>query len=521
MPPIVGSMNNAEDITALASANDQSGTDKVDPGYRQLPHNLEAEQALLGAILVNNEAAQKVQSFLMAEHFYEPVHGRIYQAVITLLDKNQVADPVKLKPYFEQDEALSDIGGAQYLVRLAASAATIINAVDYGHTIYDLALRREIINIGSDMVNIAYDSDIEDEATSQIENAEASLFDLAEKDQSEGGFQEFARALTTAVENIESAYRDPHSLSGVDTGLQSMNEMIGGMHNSDLVILAGRPAMGKTALATNIAFNAAKHWIDDKKAGADMDRTKGAVVGFFSLEMSADQLAGRILADVANRYYEGRETIQSHEMRRGKLTQDQFDAIARAAYELEEVPLYIDDTPALSIAGLRTRARRLKRQKNLGMVVVDYLQLLRGSGRGTAGESRVQEVSEITRGLKGLAKELQIPVIALSQLSRNVESRENKRPMLSDLRESGSIEQDADMVMFVYREEYYKEKERPSDGTDAAATWQAEMEKLRGRAEVVIGKQRHGPVGTIQLAFHAEVTRFSDLAKDDYLPDQY
>lgn len=514
-------MNNAKDISTAKAANDLNDDNGKDLSYRQMPHNIEAEQALLGAILVNNEAATKVQSFLFAEHFYEPVHGRIYQSILKLIDKNQVADPVKLKPYFENDETLADIGGAQYLVRLAASAATIINALDYGRTIYDLALRREIINIGSDMVNIAYDSEVDQEASTQIEMAEASLFDLAEKGQSEGGFQAFSSALTEAVSNIESAFRDPHSLSGIDTGLQSLNEMIGGMHKSDLVILAGRPAMGKTALATNIAFNAAKHWIDDKKNGEDMDNTKGAVVGFFSLEMSADQLASRILADVANRYYEGRDTIQSHEMRRGKLTQEQFEAIARAAYELEEVPLFIDDTPALTIAGLRTRARRLKRQQGLGLIIVDYLQLLRGSGRGTAGENRVQEVSEITRGLKSLAKELNIPVIALSQLSRNVESRENKRPMLSDLRESGSIEQDADMVMFVYREEYYKEKQKPSEGTPEHDTWMADMEKSRGRAEVIIGKQRHGPVGTVQLAFHASVTRFSDLARDDYLPEQY
>lgn len=490
--------------------------------YRQAPHNLEAEQALLGAILVNNEAGQKVQGFLLPEHFYEPVHGRIYDSILKLMDKNQIADPVKLKPYFENDEALVDVGGAAYLVRLAASAATIINTEDYGRTIYDLAIRRALIQIGEDMVNDAYDAEIDVEAAEQIAEAEKQLFDLAELGQADSGAQSFSRALKAAIENIESAYKDPDSLSGITTGLTKLNEQIGGLHPSDLVILAGRPAMGKTALATNIAFNAAKRWADDLVAGHDMDRSKGSVVCFFSLEMSADQLAARILSDRANLHYQGPEPIQSHAMRQGKLTDDQFQAIARAAIELEDIPLFIDDTPALSIAGLRTRARRLKRQHKLGLVVVDYLQLLRGGGRGGSPENRVQEISEITRGLKGLAKELHVPVLALSQLSRQVEQRENKRPMLSDLRESGSIEQDADMVMFVFREEYYKEKEEPSmSEADKHALWQAEMAELYGKAEVVIGKQRHGPVGTVKLGFKKEVTRFTDLVDDDHLPEQH
>lgn len=500
------------------AANDEDGG----LGYRQPPHNLEAEQALLGAILVNNEAAQKVQGFLMPEHFFEPVHGRIFESVLKLMDKNQIADPVKLKPYFENDEALADVGGAQYLVRLAASAATIINAEDYGRTIYDLATRRALIQIGEGIVIDAYDAPVDAEATEQISDAEKQLFDLAELGQSESGAQSFSRALRTAVENIESAYKDPDSLSGITTGLTQLNNQIGGLHPSDLIILAGRPAMGKTALATNIAFNAAKRWTDDLVAGQDMDRSKGSVVCFFSLEMSADQLAARILSDRANLHYQGPDPIQSHAMRQGKLTEDQFQAIARASIELEDMPLFIDDTPALTIAALRTRARRLKRQHNLGLVVVDYLQLLRGSGKGTAGENRVQEISEITRGLKGLAKELHVPVIALSQLSRLVEQRENKRPMLSDLRESGSIEQDADMVMFVFREEYYKEKEQPSEAEiEKHAQWQAEMELLYGKAEVIIGKQRHGPVGTVKLAFKKEVTRFTDLVEEDHLPDHH
>lgn len=505
-----------------AITNDAANDHGDELNYRQPPHNLEAEQALLGSILVNNEAAQKVQGFLQPEHFYEPVHGRIYESVLKLMDKNQIADPVKLKPYFEHDEALADVGGARYLVRLAASAATIINAEDYGRTIYDHAMRRALIQIGEQMVNDAYDAPVDAEATDQIADAEKQLFDLAELGQAETGAQAFSKALRTAVESIENAYKDPDSLSGITTGLTALNEKIGGLHNSDLVILAGRPAMGKTALATNIAFNAAKRYADDRLAGTEMSKSKGAVVCFFSLEMSADQLAARILSDRANLVYDGPEPIQSHKMRQGHLDQSQFEAIARAAIELEDTPLFIDDTPALTIAALRNRARRLKRQHNLGLVVVDYLQLLRGSGKGAASESRVQEISEITRGLKGLAKELHVPVIALSQLSRTVEQRENKRPMLSDLRESGSIEQDADMVMFVFREEYYKEKEEPSQSDqEKHVQWQAEMESLYGKAECIIGKQRHGPVGTVHLAFEKECTRFTDLIAEDHLPERF
>ena len=480
--------------------------------FRQSPNNLEVEQALLGAMLVNNTAAEKVQGFLAPEHFFEDVHGRIFDAILRLLERGQSADPVKLKPYFEKDEALADVGGAAYLVRLAASAATIINAEDYGRTIYDLALRRELIGIGEDMVLTAYDSPVDDPANEQIERAEQSLFELADKGSHEGGFQRFSRALTDAVTNIEQAYQDPDKLSGVHTGLKALNEKIGGLHKSDLVILAGRPAMGKTALATNIAFAAAKRFHDDVTSGIAPENSKGAVVGFFSLEMAADQLAGRILAE--------RAEISSEEMRRGRLKESEFREIARAAQELEEIPLFIDDTPALTIAALRTRARRLKRQHALSLIVVDYLQLLRGTGRGNSGENRVQEISEITRGLKSLAKELDLPVLALSQLSRMVEHRENKRPLLSDLRESGTIEQDSDIVMFVFREEYYKEKDEPSTGTPEHAEWIAEMSAIHNKAEVIIGKQRHGPTGTIKLHFTPQFTRFSDIVDDEYLPEQ-
>lgn len=492
-------------------AMEQTNDNTLPPEYRRMPHNLELEQALLGAMLVNNAAAEKVQSFLFPEHFYEEVHGRIYQAILKLLDKNQSADPVRLKPYFENDPALEDVGGAGYLVKLATSAATIINAEDYGKTIHDMAVRRELISIGEEMVVDAYDAPIDVSAVEQIEKAEADLFSLSEKGSQEGGFQRFSKSLNDAIMKIESAYRDPNNLSGLNTGLNAINDLIGGMHPSDLVILAGRPAMGKTALATNIAFNIAKRYADDQKEGNE--NSKGAVVGFFSLEMPCDQLAARILSE--------RAQVQSEDMRRGKLTHEEFQRLVRAMQEMEETPFFIDDTAGLSIASVRTRARRLKRQHNLGFIVIDYLQLLSGTGRGTAGESRVQEISEITRGLKALAKELHVPVLALSQLSRTVEARENKRPQLADLRESGSIEQDADMVMFVFREEYYKMKDKPTEGTPEFEAWQATMEELANKAECIVAKQRHGPTGTAHLHFEGRFTHFSDLAKDQQLPERF
>lgn len=480
--------------------------------YRTLPHNLEAEQALLGAILINNEAASRVQDFLQADHFYEPVHRRIYESAVKLIERGQLATPVTLKPYFDRDEALADIGGAQYLARLAGSAVTIINAEDYGRTIYDLALRRELIQIGEGMVLTAYDSPIDSPAPAQIEGAEQQLFQLAEKGNHEGGFKSFSRSMAGAVATIEAAYKRDGKLSGVTTGFKDLNEKLGGLHKSDLVILAGRPAMGKTALATNMGFNAAKAYLYDKANGMDPSESSGAAVGFFSLEMSAEQLATRILAEQSG--------VPSEDLRRGKLNKDQFRDLTRAAQELEALPFFIDDTPALTIASLRTRARRMKRQHNLGFLIVDYLQLLRGGGAGGRGpENRVQEISEITRGLKGVAKELAIPVLALSQLSRSVENREDKRPMLSDLRESGSIEQDADMVCFVYREEYYHQMKEPGMGTPEHEAWQIKGEEVHGKAEVIIGKQRHGPTGTVRLQFTRETTRFSDLIDSAYLPE--
>jgi replicative DNA helicase len=479
--------------------------------YRTPPHNLDAETQLVGAILVNNEAATRVVSFLRPEHFYEPVLGEIYEAALKLIDRNQRASPVTLKPYFEKHAALADVGGATFLARLAAEAATIIHAEDYGRQIYDLALRRELIQIGESMVLTAYDSPIEAGAPEQIEQAEDSLFKLAETGKHEGGFQTFGKSLTSAIQAIEAAYRRDSHLVGVTTGFRDLDKSLGGLHKSDLVIIAARPAMGKTSLATNIAFNAAKARKAALDEGADVKTADGAVVGFFSLEMSSEQLATRILSEQSG--------ISSHKLRQGHISAGEFPDVVRAAHDLETLPLFIDDTPALSVAALRTRARRLHRQHGLSLVVVDYLQLLRPTTTRST-DSRVQEVSQITQGLKALAKELNIPVIALSQLSRLVEQREDKRPVLSDLRESGSIEQDSDVVLFIFREEYYHQQRRPDDDSPNMAEWREKEERVHGRAEIIIAKQRHGPTGNIKLLFDSNTTRFSDLIESDHLPDE-
>jgi len=464
--------------------------------YRTAPQNLEAEQGILGALLVDNRAMEKVGDFLRPQHFYAPAHQRIFEAVQVMIDRGQTASPVTLKNFFEKDQDLAKVGGAEYLADLAANVISVINAHDYGRTIYELFLRRELISLGEDVVNDAYEHTLERDATRLIETAEAKLFSLAESGDVRGGFVSLRDSVMTAIEIAEKAYRTVGHVTGVTTGLRDLDAKLGGLHGSDLLILAGRPSMGKTALATNIAFNAARIY-------AETGGQQGGIVGFFSLEMSADQLATRILADQAD--------ISGDAIRKGNLQEDDFRRFVEASQRLSQVPLYIDDTPALSISAVRTRARRLKRQFGLSLLVVDYLQLLTGTG-SRQSENRVLEISEITRGLKAIAKELEIPVIALSQLSRAVESREDKRPMLSDLRESGSIEQDADVVMFVYREEYYLSRsEPPMDDHTKYAAWQERMDKAMNIGEVIIGKQRHGPIGPVQLHFDASTTRFSDL----------
>jgi replicative DNA helicase len=477
--------------------------------YRVAPNNIDAEQALLGAILVNNDAYYRVSDFLEPGHFFEDLHRRIYEIATTLIKAGKVATPITLKTFLGEQ----DLGGVtvpQYLARLAAEATTVINAEDYGRTIYDLAIRRSLIGIGEDMVNLAYDAPVESAPRDQIEEAERRLYELAETGRYDGGFQRFSDALTTAIDVAAAAYKRDGKLSGIATGLADLDRQMGGLQPSDLVILAGRPGMGKTALATNVAFNIAKAYQGEKQPDGSMKTVNGGIVGFFSLEMSAEQLATRIIAEQSG--------VPSYKIRRGDIREDEFYRITDAARDMQAIPFYIDQTGGISIAQLAARARRLKRQRGLDMLVVDYLQLLSASAK--KGENRVQELTEITTGLKALAKELAVPIVALSQLSRQVEQRDDKRPQLSDLRESGSIEQDADVVLFVFREEYYLKNREPKPGTEEHFKWQADMDQAHGRAEVIIGKQRHGPTGTVQLAFQADVTRFANLADEDKLPER-
>ncbi|MFV0298729.1 MAG: replicative DNA helicase [Hyphomicrobiaceae bacterium] len=481
--------------------------------FRSAPHNIDAEQALLGAILVNNEAHDRVSTFLRTEHFFDPLHASIYETAAKLIGAGKPATPVTLRTYFETATQIDEnMTVPQYLGRLAANATTIINAQEYGRTIYDLAVRRQLILIGEDMVNVAYDSPIDQPPEEQIQDAETRLFSLAEGSKYGQGFLSFGTALTHAIDMANAAFQRKGGLSGVSTGLRDLDKKMGGLQSSDLIILAGRPSMGKTSLATNIAYNIAKAFRSEEQPDGSNKTTDGGVVGFFSLEMSAEQLATRILAEQAE--------VSSSAIRRGEISDDEFKRLVLVSQEMARCPLYIDQTGGISIAQLAARARKLKRQKGLDVLVVDYLQLLTGSAKRSS-EGRVQEVSEITTGLKALAKELTVPIIALSQLSRQVEAREDKRPQLSDLRESGSIEQDADVVMFVFREEYYVERSEPDPGTQAHEQWRAKMEQVYGKAEVIVGKQRHGPVGTVTLAFEGQYTRFSDLAEDAYLPEHH
>ncbi|MBI1775359.1 MAG: replicative DNA helicase [Proteobacteria bacterium] len=479
--------------------------------YRTPPHNYEAEQGLLGALLVNNNAFEKVGDFLRPEHFTDPVHGRIFEAIGKLIDRGHIANPVTLKAYFDQDNALAEVGGAQYLVRLAASVVSIINAEDYGRTIHDLYLRRQLIGVGEDMVNEAFKHELDISAADQIEQAEEKLFNLAEADRTESGFRGFNTILKNAVEMAEAAHKRDGQLSGVPTGLVDLDKLLGGLHPSDLLICAGRPSMGKSALAANIAFNAASMCVDDPEA-------ERHVIGFFELEMSAEQLATRVLAEQIE--------MPGEKIRRGELGVEDFRKLVRASQRLERTPIFIDDTPAITVSALRTRARRLKRQHGLSLIVVDYLQLMRPTV-GHRQENRVQEVSDISRGLKAIAMELNVPVLACAQLSRAVEQREDKRPQLSDLRESGSIEQDADVVMFIYREQYYLERSEPTrraDETDdkfhdRTEKWKERCEQVYGLAEVIVAKQRHGPTGKVTLQFAGATTKFSNAALPGHLPD--
>ena len=503
--------HNTTNVTALR--NEESGG----AAYREPPVNYEAEQALLGAILANNRAYEKVSDFLRPEHFADEAHGRIYEACGKLIERGQIANAVTLKHLFDHDEALAQVGGAQYLADLQKNFVTIINAADYGRTIHDLHLRRELIALGEDVVNDAFEPNVDINATQQIETAEQRLYNLAEAGSTEGGLKTFKSAVVEAINMAQTALQRDNHVSGVAAGFKDLDRLLGGLHPSDLVIVAARPSMGKTSLATNIAYNAAA--TKRKQKGPDGQPIEAPeVVAFFSLEMSAEQLATRIISEQAH--------VRSDSIRRGEIRDDEFDRIFETSRHLHELPLFIDDTPALSIPALRTRARRLKRQHGLGLLVVDYLQLMQAPA-GMRGDNRVQEVSEITRGLKAIAKELNVPVVALSQLSRQTEQRDDKRPQLSDLRESGSIEQDSDVVMFIYREEYYLAREKPSqrmnETTDKfnerLATYQKRLDDTRNVAEIIVAKQRHGPIGTVEMHFTGDFTQFSDLVRDDHLPE--
>ena len=478
-----------------------SGQQGDDATGAAMPHNIEAEQQLLGAILTNNEVYDRVAQIIKPEHFFEPVHERIYALAETRIAANMLASPVTLKPFMADDEGLKELGGAGYLARLAGAAISSFAARDYAQMIYEMHQRRELMQLGAEVGDRAGRLEAKDTPAEQIVAAEQALYKLAETGATTTGFQSFLSAAKDAVAVANAAYQRDGGLAGTATGLIDLDAKLGGLHRSDLLILAGRPSMGKTSLATNIAFNIAKAYkrgkLDDGSEGA----VNGGVVGFFSLEMSAEQLAARILSEASR--------VPSQQIRRGDMTEDEFRRFVDAAKALEACPLYIDDTPALPIAQLAARARRLKREHGLDALFVDYLQLVRGTA-----ENRVNEIGEISMGLKAIAKELGIPVVALSQLSRQVENRDDKRPQLSDLRESGSIEQDADVVMFVFREEYYAEREKPSDDRlEEMAAWIERMDRLHGRAEVIIGKQRHGPIGNVDLSFEGEFTRFGNLAK--------
>ena len=501
-----------EDLLVRTPSADANPRESGAVGARSLPSNLEAEAAFLGAVLIDNRIMEELPVPIRPEHFFEPVHQRIFDRISVMLERGGTASPVTLKPNFENDEGLAALGGTVYLAQLTADGQGLLSTRDLAQQIYDLALLRELVSVGRNLVDDALDTSEEVDPLRQIEGAEKALFEVAEGAASGNEASGFSTATKTALKMIEAAINSGGGISGKTTGLRSIDEKTAGLHNSDLIILAGRPGMGKTSLATNIAFNCAHEFLQHQEDGGPDNF--GGPVAFFSLEMSADQLATRILAEQAE--------ISSENLRSGKVSHSEFQDLALASQKLSELPLFIDDTPALTIGALRTRARRLKRKHDIGLIVVDYLQLLQGSGR--ANDNRVNEISEISRGLKTLAKELEVPVIALSQLSRAVEQREDKRPMLSDLRESGSIEQDADMVWFIFRADYYHEASRPdmpddtssADSTEKYRIWEERYLELKNKATLIVAKQRHGSTGNVPLHFQSEITKFTSPNKRDY-----
>ena len=459
------------------------------------PSNLEAEQALLGSILVNNDIIDEISTIINSTSFYDPAHTKIYEVIETLNNKGMIANPITLKNYFEKDNMLSEVGGTEYLVKLTRFSGSSKQAIDYSKIIHEMYLRRELVLI-SDKLSSDTLSAKDKDAENIIEGTEKSLFDLAERGSFSQSFLKFNQALDQTIEMATLAMKNDQGIVGVPTGLTDLDELLGGLHKSDLVILAGRPGMGKTALATNIAYHAAQTL---------MSRQEKSSVAFFSLEMSSEQLSTRILSEQAK--------IKSNDIRRGKVTEEEINRYIETSRNIYNIPLFIDETPAITIATLCNRARRIKRLFGVSLIVVDYIQLMRSSNLGR-NDGRVQEVSEITQGLKALAKELKVPVLALSQLSRAVEQRDDKKPQLSDLRESGSIEQDADVVMFVYREAYYLENKQPQLGSIEHAEWQSKMNDVNGLADIILGKQRHGPTGVVKVEFEGIYTKFKDLTKN-------
>ena len=468
-----------------------------------MPHSIEAEQQLLGGLLNNNDLYYSLEDKVDPEHFYDPVHSRIFEIVSTRIKDGKLASAVTVNTFLTEDEGLKELGGSSYLAQLMAGSVASSAIKDYSKLVYDLAIRRELIILGQEISSRAQSIKVDEQPEEQIILAEQNLYKIGDSGKSETGFKSFLKALGEAVQVANAAHHRDGNLAGISTGFIDLDKKMGGLHSSDLIILAGRPSMGKTSLATNIAYNIAKSFKKNDNADGTTETVNGGIVGFYSLEMSAEQLAARILSETAE--------IPSEQIRRGDMTESEFRRFVEAAKSIESSPLFIDDTPALTIAQLASRARRLKRTHGLDALIIDYLQLVRA---GSSRDNRVNEISEITQGLKAIAKELNIPVIALSQLSRQVENRDDKRPQLADLRESGSIEQDADVVLFVYREEYYKEREKPSDhDLEKMAIWQEEMDRLHGRAELILGKQRHGPIGTVELSFEGKYTRFGNPVK--------
>ena len=461
----------------------------VNNSFEELPNNIEAEQSVLGSILLNNEIFDDISTLITSINFFDPLHQRIFAAIENLIYKGMLANPITLKNYFEKDK--DDINIPEYLVKITKFSSSSRQAIEYSKIIYDMYVRRELIKISENTIDTAKVNDLNISGQKIIENSEKLLFDLAEKGSFSSSLVKFDEAMKLTIEMASSAYRNEEGIVGVPTGLRDLDDRLGGLHQSDLIIIAGRPSMGKTALATNIAFNAAKKLLNENKRSS---------IAFFSLEMSSEQLSTRILAEQSR--------VTSHNIRRGKISEEEFDKFIETSKTISELPLFIDETPAISIAALSNRARRIKRLHGLEMIVVDYIQLMRATINNKDG--RVQEISEITQGLKAIAKELGVPVLALSQLSRAVEQRDQKKPQLSDLRESGSIEQDADVVMFVYRESYYLEKQEPRPASVEHAEWQAKMNEVSNLAEIIIGKQRHGPTGNIMLEFEAMFTKFKD-----------